>query len=348
MRNKNIEVGDKVRFLDEVGGGIVAGIEGNIILVEDEDGFEIPYQLSKVVLIEKNAVEADEEVDDKLLEVENKNVDVSEKTPAQKEIEVEFHNDLEPRFYLAFTKESTDNSEFHLHLVNDSNYYTVYLISNLDENGYRSALYQGTVEPNTKLSIGTLAFHELNVSWDFQLILFKKGVKYANIAPISTTVHIKPSKILKDNSFKENDFFHQRAVLLSIIKSKLELKVEELTKSNVASIISEKEKSNNPPKNKKRTYSTALLEIDLHIHELIDDTTGLTNGEMLQIQLNEFNFVMERNLKIKGKKIVFIHGVGNGVLKTELRKQLDRKYKNVNYQDASFKEYGFGATMVII
>ncbi len=348
MRNKNIEVGDKVRFLDEVGGGIVAGIEGNIILVEDEDGFEIPYPLSEVVLIEKNVSEPTAEADDNILEAENKNIDVSERALSQKEMEVEYHDDLEPRFYLAFTKETADNSEFHLHLVNDSNYFTVYLISNLDEDGYRSAIYQGTVEPNTKLSIGTLAFHELNVSWDFQLILFKKGVKYANIEPVSTTVHIKPSKILKDNSFKENDFFHQRAVLLSIIKSRLELKVEELSKSEIESVIIKKEKVNKPKKFVKRTDNKQILEVDLHIHELIDDSSGLSNGEMLQIQLDKFHFVMESNLKVKGKRIVFIHGVGNGVLKTEIRKQLERKYKNVNFQDASFKEYGFGATMVII
>jgi len=57
--------------------------------------------------------------------------------------------------------------------------------------------------------------------------------------------------------------------------------------------------------------------------------------------------VMESNAKNKGRKIVFIHGVGNGVLKNEIRKQLERKYK-VYYQDASFREYGYGATMVII
>jgi dsDNA-specific endonuclease/ATPase MutS2 len=50
----------------------------------------------------------------------------------------------------------------------------------------------------------------------------------------------------------------------------------------------------------------------------------------------------------KSKKIVFIHGVGNGKLKHELRRILDAEYKNLRYQDASFKEYGFGATMVLL
>jgi len=58
--------------------------------------------------------------------------------------------------------------------------------------------------------------------------------------------------------------------------------------------------------------------------------------------------VMEENLKNKGQKIVFIHGIGNGTLKHELRRQLNTRYKKHNFQDASFREYGFGATMVII
>ena len=57
---------------------------------------------------------------------------------------------------------------------------------------------------------------------------------------------------------------------------------------------------------------------------------------------------MEENKNNKHKKIVFIHGVGNGVLKNEIRKALEKKYKWHTFQDASFKEYGYGATMVIV
>ncbi|HCF81364.1 MAG TPA: DUF2027 domain-containing protein, partial [Porphyromonadaceae bacterium] len=47
-------------------------------------------------------------------------------------------------------------------------------------------------------------------------------------------------------------------------------------------------------------------------------------------------------------KIVFIHGKGDGVLKNTLLKEIKNKYKSCYYQDASFREYGFGATMVTI
>ena len=47
-----MKIGDKVRFLSEVGGGKISGFQGkNIVLVEDEDGFEIPTPISEVVLV---------------------------------------------------------------------------------------------------------------------------------------------------------------------------------------------------------------------------------------------------------------------------------------------------------
>ena len=91
-----------------------------------------------------------------------------------------------------------------------------------------------------------------------------------------------------------------------------------------------------------------FIEIDLHISELLDNTAGLSNKEMLDCQMKEFRRVMDENQKNKGQKIVFIHGKGEGVLRSELLKELKRVYKNCTYQDASFREYGFGATMVTI
>ncbi|MEE1092477.1 MAG: DUF2027 domain-containing protein, partial [Prevotella sp.] len=47
-----MKIGDKVRFISEKGGGVIAGFNGkNIVLVEDEDGFQIPTSISDVVVI---------------------------------------------------------------------------------------------------------------------------------------------------------------------------------------------------------------------------------------------------------------------------------------------------------
>ena len=98
----------------------------------------------------------------------------------------------------------------------------------------------------------------------------------------------------------------------------------------------------------KRTVSPDLVEIDLHIHELLEDTRGLANHEMLEVQLGRFRNELDTAIANGTRRIVFIHGIGNGTLKQELRKELTTKYKNYYFQDASFKEYGYGATMVIL
>ncbi len=70
---------------------------------------------------------------------------------------------------------------------------------------------------------------------------------------------------------------------------------------------------------------------------------------MLTIQLNHFRKNLEEAILDKNiKKVIFIHGVGNGTLKLELRRILAKEYSHYDYQDASFKEYGYGATMVIL
>jgi dsDNA-specific endonuclease/ATPase MutS2 len=80
---------------------------------------------------------------------------------------------------------------------------------------------------------------------------------------------------------------------------------------------------------------------------LIDDYKNLSNAEIMQIQLKKFRKEMDHAIKNHYHKIIFIHGVGNGVLRTEILREL-RAYTGVRYTDAPFEKYGFGATEVIL
>ena len=51
----SIQIGDKVRFLNSVGGGVVRGFRGkDQVLVEDEDGFEVPALIKECVVVGGN------------------------------------------------------------------------------------------------------------------------------------------------------------------------------------------------------------------------------------------------------------------------------------------------------
>ena len=88
--------------------------------------------------------------------------------------------------------------------------------------------------------------------------------------------------------------------------------------------------------------------IDLHADELLDNTRGMQPIDILEYQLDIFRKKMEENKNKKGKKLIFIHGKGQGVLRNAVLRELNHTYKNCTSQDASFREYGFGATMVTI
>lgn len=105
---------------------------------------------------------------------------------------------------------------------------------------------------------------------------------------------------------------------------------------------------------KKRTFTPAVkpkerhapkFEVDLHIHHLTSSTRGMTNYEMLNLQLDTARRQLEFAIRKRIPKIVFIHGVGEGVLRQELETLFGR-YNNVKFYDADYKTYGLGATEV--
>ncbi|NKI32863.1 Smr/MutS family protein [Croceivirga thetidis] len=112
-------------------------------------------------------------------------------------------------------------------------------------------------------------------------------------------------------------------------------KQKELPKKKQAKVVKPKER--NAPK----------MEVDLHIHQLVKSTKGMGNFDMLEIQLQTARRQLEFAIRNRIQKVVFIHGVGEGVLKEEL-KYLFNKYENLKFYDAEYKKYGLGATEVYI
>jgi dsDNA-specific endonuclease/ATPase MutS2 len=113
-------------------------------------------------------------------------------------------------------------------------------------------------------------------------------------------------------------------------------------------MLAKPENKTQPAPRKKENRKNNILEIDLHINELLDTTSGMSNADMLNYQLDKFHAILAENAGKKGQKIVFIHGKGEGVLRKEIENQLKTRYRAYYFQDASFREYGFGATMITI
>mgnify|MGYP003630282795 CR=1 FL=1 len=98
---------------------------------------------------------------------------------------------------------------------------------------------------------------------------------------------------------------------------------------------------------KPKERHTPKFEVDLHIHHLTKSSRGMSNFEMLNLQLDTARGQLEFAMRKRIPKIVFIHGVGEGVLRQELESLFGR-YNNVQFYDADYKTYGLGATEVRI
>ncbi len=344
-----MKIGDRVRFMDVTGGGVITRIEGRLAFVEDEDGFEIPVLLSELVLVEKTEISKNANEAGIVTEKE-----LSGDTEISEDEDYDFEEDGtddDPKFVLAFLsgeKPGVQSGSIRLYLINDSNYFSFFTVNETGSNGQAVNIVNDRIEPNTKLSLGKYLVTELDgKTWEIGAVMFKKGKPFKPLPVIQENINLKGAKLMKESSFVDNDYFDEKAMLYYLLKGSFEQKLESLSEKEIEEVKKEKGKKEFRKKAKRRD-EPGILEVDLHIHELLDDTGGLSNSEMLAIQMDKFHQVMKENLKNKKRKIVFIHGIGNGTLKTELRKALDRKYKDHYYQDASFREYGYGATMVII
>ncbi len=97
----------------------------------------------------------------------------------------------------------------------------------------------------------------------------------------------------------------------------------------------------------KREKTEPPMEVDLHIHKLTDTTRGLSNHDMLTLQVDTAKRQIEFAISKRIRRVVFIHGVGEGVLRTELE-YLFGRYDNLSWYDADYGKYGLGATEVYI
>ena len=379
-----MKIGDKVRFLSEVGGGRVSGFQGkDIVLVEDEDGFEIPTSVRDVVVVEQDdyamgkMISAKMEAQQKAEEhaatelhqdsrsiksilndhYEQTDMHVDEYDAADREItfrapvqEREGGNKLSA--YLAFVpvdiKEIT-HTRFETYIVNDSNYYIHYSYLVAEGNAW-TLKSVGEVEPNTKLFIEEFGREVLNDMGRIgvQLTAYKKDKPFLLKPAIDVQFRIDPVKFYKLHVFEENEFFEQPSLLFTIVDNDEVARPLVVDSKRLKEQMYKDEKIIAHEGKKKRQKDDGTLVIDLHADELLETTAGMNAADILHYQLDVFKKTMDENKKKKGQKIVFIHGKGEGVLRHALVHELNYRYKSCTYQDASFQEYGYGATQVTI
>lgn len=349
-----MKIGDKVRFLNSVGGGVVKGFQGkDIAIVEDEDGFDIPILIRECVVIAPNN---DAQVRQQPQQEKIVNEILATYEPSRRE-EVYIPEETKEGellnvalAFLPIDPRNMSTTGFESYLINDSNYYLSYSYSSKCEEGW-TCRHAGVIEPNTKLFIEEFEKVDLNdlERVCLQFIAYKQGKAFDLKNSYSVDLRIDTVKFYKLHSFQENDYFDENALVYLLVKKDLAGRELKVSAEDIELAMKEKKEIERRPRiqpAKNGAQKNAITEVDLHIDQLLDDTTGMSSADILEYQMDKFREVM--NTAKRGNRIVFIHGKGDGVLKKKLLKELKNKYKTAHYQDASFREYGYGATMIIV
>lgn len=356
-----MKIGDKVRFLKEVGGGIVRGFQGKeIVLVEGEDGFEIPMPVTECVAIDTDGYNRELKSVKKAEPATYPEVSpISESVTAKKKPEPapfvrETKKGERLNVLLAFVPtdaKAVVTTRFEAYMVNDSNYYLYFTYACAEGKTWRVRCHT-LLEPNSKYFMEELRREDLNEleRLSVQVIAFKQGKPFFLKPAMSVDLRMDLVKFYKFHLFTPSPFFEDVSLRFDIVKDDIPVKEVFTEAIDLKKAMMQKEETARPRMQPlpPKPATDPVVEVDLHIAQLLDTTAGMDNAAILEYQMNVVRQTLDKYKGKRGRKIVFIHGKGEGVLRSAVLKELKMKHPTYTVQDASFCEYGFGATLVVI
>jgi dsDNA-specific endonuclease/ATPase MutS2 len=322
----DFKIGDRVSFLNEKGGGVVVSIKDKqTVVVSEDDGFSTPYSIKQLVKI--NSV------------VSNVVKDIQIPTLSQSEKQISL---------LFVPKNNTDlmNTDLDMQLINNSGNNFYFEIYQLEAN--KVLLFSsGQLADGMNHIVKSIKREEIEgfSSLRFQA-LFNSQKKMEPMYPLVQLVNIKASRFYKESSFAFSSFVNNVALAYTLATAQ---DIEQLKHQpfDESAIIIDKDFKVKEKKSIPNNYLRKDIEVDLHISEILEDQMGMSAMQMLQIQLGLFKKELEKAIQQNYGSITFIHGIGKGVLKETILKELSA-YQGIKHYPANYQKYGNGATKVEI
>lgn len=355
FKTMKFKIGERVNFLNESGGGkVVKVIDNRLILIETDEGFEMPVLATELIrdfraegqeepiFISKEVPKPSQEIE--AAEAEPNNVSEINPWGAIRE---------EKGIYLAFEPHEQQwvlTGDLDIVLLNHTNYDILYSLF-MEIDGQIEGVDFSSVPADSKIIIATIGRDEID-NWvkGYIQILFHSDLPDKLYYPLHSDIDLTINRFFKEGSYRSNTLLNQKAVIVDIAPvSSLELVSNNLTKKKFGSTTSAK--TSKPLKEIplidkfKRGIGEAI--VDLHIAEVVDNIAGLSSRDMLNLQIGQFKKMLESAMANDYTKVTFIHGVGNGVLKDKIVAELEN-YVNTKNQMASISKFGVGAIDVLI
>lgn len=353
----NVNIGDKVNFLNAVGGGKVTKIiDSRMVMVEIEDGFEVPCMISDLVLDFRSQPSRQQIVDTVQREIKEKEI------VQQQQQEDARHGGLR-RFakeaekegaYLAFVPHEQQwvlTGAMDVMLVNHTPYEMLYTFTIKEDDKFVNVDY-GQLDKFEKVVVETISREDLEY-WCNGIVqaLFTAESSDSVLLPLNAPFSIRSSRFFKEGSYQPSGVLGEKAVMICLSEL-IALKhgdsdFTQLLKDGVGVQAAKKDLvKKEAPIDKHRT-GPGEATVDLHIGSLVDNILGLSSHDMFNIQMDYFKKMLDSAIIAEYSKVTFIHGVGNGVLKNAIIEEL-KKYKNTENRMASIAKFGVGAIEVDI
>ena len=348
------KVGDKVKFLNESGGGIVSKIISNLMVnVAVEEGFDIPYLNGDLVLLEATTNHSEKMFN------EDFNVEL------KSDVKIESAQAPIPSFsnaknikqakeasgvYLAFVPHDQKwfiTGMLDVYLVNHTSSDILFSLFLKNENSFSGYDYS-SIEPESAHLLDSIE-REQAEDWREGIvqILYHQDEVNEVLLPAHTNFKIKQSKLNNENAYQFNGFIEGKAFVVSLNEIQHQQKANSIFgKDEVVEEQKSVEKKEEAIIDKHQTLPK-IAEVDLHIGELMDNISGMESRDMFAFQKKYFKDCLESAILNNYKKVTFIHGVGNGRLKNAIVEIL-KQYEDLENQSASIAKYGVGAIDVLI
>lgn len=312
-----VRIGDRVRLLRGTEEGRVVNIQGDkIVEVEIEDGFTIPALINEVVIIDKK-------------EAEIFGNNISDQDPIE---EIKQKNHIPDGVYLGII-ENEENS-LGIYFINQTDDTVLYSISQNDRKVIHGKSF-GICEKFRSKEIGDFTSSIFNESKRLSCqILFHENQTRLIKQPLVVELNIQRDQ-LKDKIYVST--IEKEVALVKIEESQyLELNPMDLQEK-----MMESSQEFSPRKDDKKRQKEQA--VDLHIDDISLD---LKEQGILAFQLNQFEKAFDNALATHAEKLKVIHGIGAGILRSEIHKRLSVKKEVKYFEDGDKEKFGFGSTII--
>lgn len=372
----DLKIGDKVRFLNEKGGGIVTKlISTGMVHVAIEEGFEVPVMVSDLVKIEPGGM-ADRFFDrpvnikppvitDNPVKQEQRPQGNAQQNKETQSGQTDTPDPVSPIYrqsgagitegiYLLW--EPVDQKwlvtgNLNIILVNNTMYDAIYSFMLEEENNIFAGVSYDVIPAYSQIHIETITREDLE-GWSngiVQVMFYAEEMKEL-LQPLHAHFRLKPSRFFKETSYNDFKLTGSKAIVLNLgdLASQKISQPGSFDKMDLDPAAKQKVEAVSPQAliDRHRT-GPREAEVDLHISALRSDYPTMPQSEILLYQLDYFSSMLDSAIAYNYKKVVFIHGIGNGVLKSAIINKL-RDFENIELAKAPFAQYGNGAIQVII